>query len=158
MLSAPALPRRRHLRRRYEPAAWLLARVRAPWIDRELARGVPPWRSPTHAARAQQLTTTRRRHALASGLQCIIEQTEQPASTHQITAVIPPCPEQVRDALPLIFAITSRLRDGAPLDARGVARLKAVVTDGAGPFYKRSHVAALNDALEPVSQWLDAPN
>jgi hypothetical protein len=39
MLSAPALPRRR-LRRRYQPAAWLLARVRASWIDRELAQGV----------------------------------------------------------------------------------------------------------------------
>jgi hypothetical protein len=157
MLSAPALPRRR-LRRRYQPAAWLLARVRAPWIDRELAQGVAPWRSPAHAARALQLTTTRQRRALAAGLERMVEHAERPASPCRITTVIPPCREQVREALPLISAITSRLRDGAPLDPRGVARLKAVITNGAGPCYTRSHVDALNDALVPVSQWLDAPD
>lgn len=157
MLLSPALPRRR-LRRRYSPAAWLLAHLRAPWIDRQLAEGVDPWCSPAHAARALQLTTTRQRRALAAGLERLVEHAEQPASPCRITAVIPPCREQVREALPLIFAITSRLRDGAPLDARGVARLKAVIADGAGPCYTRSHVDALNDALDPVPQWLDTPD
>jgi hypothetical protein len=145
VLSAPALPRRR-LSSRYHPTTWLLAHVRALWIDRELAQGVAPWRSPAHAARALQLTTGRRRRGLAAGLERLVEHAEQPASRFRHSGAVPPCREQVREALPVILAITSRLRDGAPLDARGVARLKDVITDGAGPCYKRSHRDALNDA------------
>jgi hypothetical protein len=136
----------------------MLAHLRAPWIDRELAQGVAPWRSPAHAARSLQLTTSRRRRALAAGLECLVEHAERPAGHFRRSAVIAPCREQVREASPLIFAITARLRDGAPLDARGVARLRAVITDGAGPCYKRSHRDALNDALELASQWLDTPD
>jgi hypothetical protein len=157
VLSAPALPRRR-LRRRYQPSAWLLAHVLAPWIDRELAQGVASWRSPAHAERALQLTTSRRRRTLAAGLERLVKHAQQPIGQFRHSAVIPPCREQVREALPLILAITSQLRDGAPVDARGVARLEAVITDGAGPCYTRIHRDALNDVLELVSQWLDAPD
>jgi hypothetical protein len=147
VLSAPALPRPR-LSSRYHPTAWLLAHMRALWIDRELAQGVAPWRSPAHAARALQLTTSLRRRALAAGLERLVEHSEQPPSRFRHSGPIPPCREQVREAAPVIFAITSRLRDGAPLDARGVALLKDVITDGAGPCYEHSRRDALNDALE----------
>jgi hypothetical protein len=36
--------------------------------------------------------------------------------------------------------------------------LKDVITDGAGPCYERSHRDALNDALEAVFEWLNAPD
>jgi hypothetical protein len=156
MLLSPGLPRRR-LRRFYHPVAWLAAHLFAPWIDRQLAEGVAPWRSRTHAARALQLTNSRRRRVLAAGLERLVEHAEQPGSHFRHSGVIPPCREQVREALPVIFAIAGRLRGGSPLDARGVARLKALITDSAGPCYKRSRRDALNDALETVSQWLDTP-
>ncbi len=157
MLLSPALPRRR-LRRRYCPAAWLLAHLRALWIDRQLAEGVDPWRSPSHAARALQLTSSRRRRALASGLERLVEDAGQPHGHYRHSAVIQPCREQVREALPLIFEIAARLRDGEPVGVRGVAGVWLVITDGAGPCYRRIHREALNDALEAVSCWLDTPD
>ena len=47
--------------------------------------------------------------------------------------MIRPCREQVREALPAIFAIASRLRDGAPVDAMGVAGLWLLLTDSMAP-------------------------
>jgi hypothetical protein len=56
--------------------------------------------------------------------------------------VIRPCREQVREALPAIFAIASRLRDGAPVDAMGVG--VAPADRQHGPCYNRLHRDALN--------------
>ena len=58
-------------------------------------------------------------------------------------------------ALPVILATASRLRSGAPVDARGVARQCALLSDGAGPCYSRGDPVALTVALETISQWLD---
>jgi hypothetical protein len=83
---------------------WLLARLCAPWLDRQLAARSVPWRSP---------------------------------------------------ALPVIRATASRLRSRAPVDARGVTRLRALLSDGAGPCSSRADPVALTVALETISQWLD---
>jgi hypothetical protein len=148
-------PVRYQPRRRHQPIAWLLAHLRAPWIDLELASGVPAWKSPTHAARALQLTSDRNRRMLAVGLERLVEDAERPASDFRHTAVIRPCREQVRAALPQILAVGLRLRDRAPMDARGVAGLRVLLTDGAGPCYAGIHPDALKDALQTISQWLD---
>ena len=41
-------------------------------------RGIAPWRSPAHAARALQLTSARRREAYAAGLERVLAETERP--------------------------------------------------------------------------------
>jgi hypothetical protein len=106
-----------------------LARLRAPWLDRQLAAGSVPWRSPAHAARTLQLTGDRSRGALARWLERLVEHAERPPARFIISAVIPPCREQVHAALPVILATASRrLRSGAPVDARGVARLRALLS------------------------------
>lgn len=148
-------PVRYQPRRRHQPIAWLLVHLRATWIDRALASGAPAWKSPTHAERALQLTSDRSRRRLAQGLERLVEDAERPASDFRNTAVIRPCRVQVREALPQIFAVALRLRDRAPVDARGVAALRLLLTDGAGPCYVDSHPEALKDALLPISQWLD---
>jgi hypothetical protein len=132
-----------------------LARLRAPWLDRQLAAGSVPWRSPAHAARALQLTGDRSRGALARSLERLVEHAERPPARLTISAVIPPCREQVHAARPVILATACRLRSRAPVDARGVARLRALLCDGAGPCYSRGDPGALAVALETVSQWLD---
>ena len=66
----------------------------------------------------------------------------------------PPCREQVRDALPEIMAISAWLRTAEPVDARGVAMLRAVLADGGGPCYVRSHPAALTVRLQELSRCL----
>ena len=54
------------------------------------------------------------------------------------------------------MAITGRLRSAEPVDARGVALLRALVTDGGGPCYARRHPAALTEALQEIERWLVA--
>jgi hypothetical protein len=132
----------------------IFARLRAPSLDRELTAGCASWRSPTHAARALQLTSERHRRGLARSLEHLIEHAEKP-TVGFLSAAVPPCREHVREAMPQILAISSRLRSGEPLDARGVARLRALLSDGAGPCYTRSQPDALALALQTVSESLD---
>jgi hypothetical protein len=141
-------------RRSRHPLAPLLARLRGPWLNRQLAAGVEPWRSPVHAARARQLTGDRTRRMLARGLERLVEQAEEPPSFSR-TAVIQPWRPGVREARPLMLTLASRLRGSAPVDPRGIAALKDLLTDGAGPVYTPSDPNTLKRQLELIDQWLD---
>ncbi len=132
--------------------------MRAPWIDAQLIRGVATWRSPAHAARALQLTGRRRRRTLAAGLERLVADSARPPGHASRQTVIEPCREQVLQALPLILAIAAKLRAEGPINARGIAGLRLVLTDGAGPCYARIHGGALKDALQVISTWLDVPD
>jgi hypothetical protein len=154
-LGALAPPKRR-LRGTHRPLAWLLAHLRSVWLDNQLASGASPWQSPTRAARALQLTGDRQRRTLARSLERLAEDADRPAPPFR-GAVITPCRQQVREALPLILALASRLRRPEPVAARGVARLNELVSDGTGPCYLRSHPQTLTLALETVMAWLDVP-
>jgi hypothetical protein len=145
------------LRRRPRKVIALCALLRAPSLDRQLAAGVPTWRSPQHAARALQLTSARRRRAAARSLEELVERSEARMPRGR-SAAIPPCREQVRDALGEIMAISARLRSAEPVDARGVAVLRALLADGGGPCFIRSRTDALTDALREVSRWLSVAN
>jgi hypothetical protein len=132
------------------------ARLHAPSLDRELASGIAPWRSPLHAARALALTGERNRRGLARSLERLVEQAQHPRSQYR-GAVVYPCREQVLDALPALLNVAGRLRSADPIDARGIARLKILLSDGSGPCYVRIRCSALTDALQEISQWLAVP-
>jgi hypothetical protein len=139
------------------PPPWhtrVLAHVRGAWLDRQLARGVPSWRSHSHAARALQLTSDRTRRAVARSLEQLAGCAAQPTRRFE-GAAISPCREQVRDASSLMGAMASRLRSGEPLEARGIARLRDLLRDGGGPCYAPCDPEALTHALQEISQWLD---
>jgi hypothetical protein len=137
-------------------AARLNARLHAPSLDRELASGIAPWRSPLHAARALALTSDRTRRGLARSLERLVEQAQQPRN-QQRGAVVYPCREQVIEAMPALLTIAGRLRSADPVDARGMARLNILISDGSGPCYVRIRRNALTDALQEISQWLAVP-
>ena len=141
-------PRSRH------PLAPLLARLRAPWLNRQLAAGVEPWRSPVHAARARKLTGDRTRRMLARGLERLVEQAEEPRSVPRVAAIQPWRPG-VREARPLMLTLASRLRGSAPVAPRGIAALKDLLTDSAGPVYTLGDPTTLKRQLEVIDQWLD---
>jgi hypothetical protein len=141
-------------RRRTSLEDRVIARMLAPWLDRELARGLETSLSEAHAARAQQLTTQRARRALAVSLERLVDRAEKPRHGF-VTGVTQPCPEQVREAMPLIASIRSRLRSTEPLNPGGIARLKTLLSDRAGPCYVRSDPDALTRALWDASQSLD---
>jgi hypothetical protein len=136
---------------------WLLAHLRALWLDRQLAAGIVPWHSKLHAVRSLQLTSDRSRRALARSLEHLVEHAEMSRIQSVGTAVVIPCREQVREARPVILAIAVRLRATAPVDARGTARLRLLLTDGTGPCYTPSgRPDALAVELQTVDRWLDA--
>ena len=139
------------------PPRWhmqFLARLRSPWLDRQLAAGTVTWRSELHAARALQLNTDRRRCGLAGSLERLVNDAYQ-QPTPARSAVVLVCREQVLDAMPLIAVISSRLRSGAPVDARGIAKLHHLLCDGFGPCYRQTRPEALTVALQEVSRSLD---
>jgi hypothetical protein len=122
-------------------------------LDRELAVGVRAQISEAHGARAAQLTADRSRRSVAHSLDRLIERAERPASRFQMTPA--PCREQVGHANGMIGAIADRLRSAEPLDARGVARLKWLLSDPTGPCYAPSGTDALRVALHDIAKSLD---
>jgi hypothetical protein len=142
-------------RRRLQRARSLMARLRAPRLDRQLATGSEPWQSPVHAARALQLTSNRSRRTLARTLEKLVERAEEPPALY-LSAVVPPCRQQVREARPLMLTLAARLRSDAPLDPRGVAELKSLISDGAGPVYVPGRPDALKTRLESIASALVA--
>jgi hypothetical protein len=131
----------------------LIARMLGRSLDRELASGVAARISEAHAARVGQLTAGRTRRAVARSLDRLIEQAEAPASRFQITAA--PCREQVREATGMLRATATRLRSAELLDARGIARLKTLLSDPLGPCYAESGPDALALALHDIAKSLD---
>jgi hypothetical protein len=74
------------------------------------------------------------------------------ALDHELASGIAPW----RSLLPLL-TMAGRLRSEDPVDARGVARPKILLSDGSGPCYVRIRRNALADALHEISQWLAVP-
>jgi len=132
----------------------LIARVLARWLDAELARGVGASFSEANAARVQQLTAARKRRALALRLDRLVDRAENPRPAFLIAARAP-CREQVRDAMPLILALRSRLLSSEPLAVQGIARLKTLLNNPYGPCYVAGQRDALTVALQEISESLD---
>jgi hypothetical protein len=134
--------------------ASLRARLRHESLDRELAAGIAPWRSPAHAARALQLTSARRREAYATGLERVLAETERPPRNTRFSGVVTPDPATVILCAPAIWEIIGTLRAPAPVSAEGMARLRALLCDGAGPLYCARNPEQLRQSLEHTSRWL----
>ena len=144
---------RAHPRRQPRALARLSAYLRGPLIDRRLATGTVAWRSPAYAARSVQLTSTRSRISLARSLESLVDRAHEPPK--RVSAAIPPCREQVRNAVPLILTLASRLRSNEPVDVRGITQLRELLSDGAGPCFMLLYPEALTVALQEASRWLD---
>jgi len=123
-------------------------------LDRELARGIAPWRSRAHAARALQLTSARRRAAYATGFERVLAETERPRRNTRFSGVVTPDPATVILCAPAIWEIIETLRAPAPVSAEGMARLRALLCDGAGPLYCARNPEQLRQSLEHISCWL----
>lgn len=117
-------------------------------LDRALASGVNPAAGVLLAARAARLTSPRCRSELADALERITSDRR-----HGRFAVLPD-----RRAVDLnrarITALAQRLRDPAPVYARGVAMLRLLLRDGGGPVYWGARGEALERALRDTSDAL----
>ena len=128
------------------------ARLRARQLDRSLAGGASPATSAPMKLRAQALTHPANRREIAASLRRIAGG-ETPA--HGALRV---SPTHVNGAWKDLEKLARRLNDAGPVDVRGVALARQLLTDGTGPlFWARSqesvsaHAREALVALEPAA-------
>jgi hypothetical protein len=113
--------------------ARLVARWRTWSLDLALARGADPASSPALAARAAALVRPAARRRLAqSTLGAIADAHEQRVDQTLVLVAR----RAVRGAEPALRALAEALAGDAPVAARGVARVRLLLTDGQGPLYR----------------------
>ena len=153
-MTSSVLGSRRSVPRRPGRMARLRARLKGNALDRELASGIATWRSPAHAARALQLTGARHREAYAQGLERVLAQTERPRRPARMSSVVLADRTSVILCAPVIWEIVAALRGSVPVSAEGMARLRVLLRDGAGPLYCAGQRHELVRSLEHIARWL----
>jgi hypothetical protein len=118
-------------------AARMTARIRAGHFDRLLAVGVPAATGSALAVHRARLTSTAERDAVARSLREVLR--EARAGGVRWSSRIPPHIPNVTAAEDLIDAITLRLHAPQSVSAIGMARLRQILGDGAGPLYHFGH-------------------
>jgi hypothetical protein len=135
------------------PLAAVVARVRAFGLDRDLAKGVEPSRTAAHAARARQLTSERTRMNIAKELDHLHDRVK-PEPRVMYSAAVKPSRASVRATQPQLVKLSERLRTADAVEPRGVAALRDLLTDGAGPLYHDGNVEILKQQLVDIDTWL----
>jgi len=93
-----------------------------------------------------RLTSARERNDLACTLRVACT---TPRSAARFTAHVPVQADAVRLCAEVISAVCNRLEDPFPVRARGVARLRILLSDGRGPLYRTGR-GTLGAALRGV--------
>ncbi|ORB53196.1 hypothetical protein BST42_12955 [Mycolicibacterium rhodesiae] len=113
--------------------ARLRARVFAGRLDRDVDDGIAPLPGSPLAIHMARLTSISEREALARSLRQALADLhrERPAySSH-----IPVHPQRLATCRDVVDDITLRLHAPQPVRARGMARLRILLSDGTGPLY-----------------------
>jgi hypothetical protein len=119
-------------------------------LDNELAQGQGSDENDERALRADQLTGASTRNLLARSLREAVADAEHPGPA-AISAAVPIRREVVslwRDSL---LQIAARLDIATRADACGVARARALLTDGAGPLFNPKSSRLMGDAVAWVA-------
>jgi hypothetical protein len=132
--------------------------LRGRQLDRDLARGFDPEARPELALRAKQLTSEETRAGLARALEAAVHLAH--ASPPSLGTPVGVQRYAVRDNAKLLLQLAERLREQGPADARGVAMVRALTSDGSSPLYwarapeslgnvVRSALGALDPGIQP---------
>jgi hypothetical protein len=122
----------RNTAQRPSVVARVIARLRAETFDHQLAVGVCPRPGSPLAAHEARLTSSAEREAIARSLRTAVRDAHTGAV---FSSRIPVHPRNIAATEVLIDAITLRLHSPQPVSARGMARLRRVLSDGSGPLY-----------------------
>jgi hypothetical protein len=112
------------------------ARLWAARFDRMLAVGTPVRAGTALSVHARRITTVPEREAIARTLRRAIRETTDPLPPLRRSSRLPVHRGNVASAETTIDTITLRLHSPRPITARGMARLRVLLSDGAGPFYQ----------------------
>lgn len=138
---------------RSRATARLRARVCARQLDRALAQGISPDSSAGLSVRAHDLIGSRARHMLAEAIRRLVQDATHPLQPMRFS--VPICRAKVRHSRRTLEELADRLVSREPLDARGVAQLRLLLSDGAGPLYHQPSADDLQPALQRVIQALE---
>jgi hypothetical protein len=133
-----------HQRSRARTRLW--THLRSQRLDQALASGVSPDSSAALSLRAQALIGTSARAGLAGSITRLITEAEHPMGP--LTFHVPTCRAKILRSRETLEALADRLVSTNPVDARGVARVRLLLTDGSGPIYARPTADDLEPALE----------
>jgi hypothetical protein len=114
----------------------LHARFFAGRLDRDIEAGVPAEPSTALALHMVRVTSVEERQALARTLRHVAS---DPRDTGRVVPMrIPVHPQRVAACRDVIDDITLLLHSPRPVRARGMARLRMLLSDGSGPLYRNS--------------------
>ncbi|WP_036436171.1 hypothetical protein [Mycobacterium sp. URHB0044] len=125
----------------------LRTRLFAYRYDREIEDGISPVPGSPLAVHGARLVSPQERDDLAGALRTIVRDAD--VIRGPFTSRIPVHSAAVHHAAPVIDEVCDRLTDPFPVHARGMARLRIVLSDGCGPLY-RSDTGTLAAALRGV--------
>jgi hypothetical protein len=127
------------------------ARLRADRLDRQLARGVAPDANAQLALRARRLLKPAFRARSASSLRRLVyfAQAHPPGAGDVMLTR-----EQIHNAIPELLRLANRLEAVEPLDVRGIARTRLLLTDPAGPLFHRRREDGVSAAVEAALEAL----
>ena len=121
----------------------LSERLRSHALDRALSDGADPAATRQLAAHASLITTPAMRAELAESLERLARTEHEPTTYRRVV----PFRRAIRANATELRALAALLRGSTPVRARGVAMLRALVTDGTGPAYTDRDGGALAGRL-----------
>lgn len=114
--------------------ARLRARLFAGRLDREVEMGLVPLPGSSLAVHTARLTSVEEREALARTLRQALADVRD--NRRAFSARVPVNPERLAGCRGVIDDITLLLHSPRPVRARGMARLRLLLSDGTGPLYR----------------------
>ena len=111
----------------------VIAELFATRFDKQLAAGVAPEPGSALAAHVSRVASAGERRQLAEALRNSVSETHSRRT--RMSARIPVDRSGVAAAVGLIDQVALRLLGPRPVSARGVARLRLLLSDGGGPMY-----------------------
>jgi hypothetical protein len=136
---------------------WLRVLLHRCDFDRDLADGGGAEWEPGLQLRSLQLTRSAERRRLAGCLRKLVEEAETVQRRPPLGPVVPVQREVVLIWRDSIVAIAGRLLRPMPVAAAGMARLRLLLTDGAGPLFNPASEYLMADVLQRIEEDLD-PN
>lgn len=131
----------------------LFARLGARRLDVALANGASPDSSPALSLHAHALIGATTRCKLSRAVRILPRKAERPH--HPFDPTVPLCRHKVLDAHAALEELADRLLAPSPIDARGVAQLRLLLTDGSSPLYDHPQADDLRPSLEAALEALE---
>jgi hypothetical protein len=149
----PKNPQSRTSSHDIRPWSRLLARLLAPSLDRQLARGCSPASSRHLALRAQELVSQAGRRELAHDWDHVLEAARRSPAPRSPRLGL--CRDRVIDAEDEVKAMLAVLADPLPIATRGAAMASQLLSDGTGPLCNRRSPVDLRAAVRETARLMD---